>query len=777
MKHAFCFLTLLCLSTINFAQIAPPYFTTAAPSGGERGKKVTLTVEGFNLTGASEVLWSKAGISAVIVTNVETAHEKPRPSTDPTKKYQGDNVTRNRVTLDVTIAPDAETGLYRFRLKTPLGTTNLGAFYVTALRETMEAEANNTLSDAQAVMLPTTVVGEMNARGDRDHFKFSAQAGQQLIFEIVASALGAKFDGVLTLFDATGKQLATNNDYDFRRDPLLAYGFKQDGEYVLRVTDFEQQGMSRTHEFDYRLNLGALPYVSSIFPLGLQQGTRGEFAVSGFNLGATQTPFTAPALVGWNASAPLALKALNAPRLAIGTVPETLESNAAKSLAAPQIVTLPITINGKLAETAEDFYRFTARKGETLMLEIGAQRFGSPLDAVIEIYDAKGQLVPRALLRSVSETQQTLNDRDSSASGLRVLNWSELAVNDFILIGNEVLQIDVLPKGPDEDTRFKNFNGQRLGFFDTTPEAHAVYTPMYKVTVHPPDAKLPPNGLPQTMLYFRNDDGGPMYGKDSRMTFTAPADGAYTVRVRDVRGQQGERFAYRLTIRPPQPDFVLSIDPENANIPHNVGVLLTARAFRTDEWQGDIAVKLIDLPARFTATEGVIRVGEYTTQIWLKAEANATTNSFSLKLRGEATINSKQVVREANTSERISVASLVNEPEVLVWTEQESVTLSPDRTAWVNLKIKRQGEFKGRVLFEVRNLPHGVIVKDVGLSGVMIPEDETTQRFELEVAPWVKPQTLTMYVVARIDSASPQRIESPARPLSLKIEASNMTKK
>ncbi len=788
MKRTLLCFTLLCLSTVAFAQIAPPYFTTAAPSGGQRGRQVSLTIEGFNLTGASEVLWSKPGISAVIVTNAETARDKPRASTDPTKKYQGDNVTRNRLTLDLNIAPDAETGLYRFRLKTPLGMTNLGAFYVTALRETMEAEANNTLSEAQSLMLPTTVMGEMNVRGDRDHFKFKAEAGQQLVFEIIASAVGAKFDGVLTLFDANGKQLAMNNDYDFRRDPLLAYAFKESGDYVLRVTDFEQQGMSRTHEFDYRLNLGALPYVTSLFPLGLQEGTSGQFAVTGYNLNAAQTSFTAPASGSWNASAPLSLKALNTPRVAIGTVPETLESHAVKSFAAPQALTLPITINGRLhnpaAPTDEDFYRFTARKGETLMLEIGAQRYGSPLDAVIEIYDSKNQLVPRALLRSVSETQQTLNDRDSSTRGVRVMNWSEWQVNDYILIGNEVLRIDVLPSGPDEDVFFKSFGGQRLGFFDTTPEAHAVYTPMYKVTAHPPDAKLPPNGLPQTMLYYRNDDGGPLYGKDSRLTFTAPADGAYTVRVRDVRGQQGERFAYRLTIRPPQPDFVLSLEPENTNIPRGVGVLLTARAFRTDEWQGDIAVKLMDLPAGFTATESVIRAGEYTTQIWLRPNASVdanATDSFPLKLRGEALIkdgiNGKALVREANTAERIAVATLVNEPEVLVWTEQESVALSPGNNAWVNLKIKRQAEFKGRVLFDVRNLPHGVIVKDVGLSGVMIPEDETTQRFELEVAPWVKPQQLTIYVVARIDSSSPQRLESPARPLSLKIEASNVTKK
>ena len=185
---------LLCLSTTAFAQIALPYLTVTTPSGGERGKRVTLTVEGYNLTGASEVLWSKPGVSASIVTNAETARETPQPSTDPTKRYQGDRGTRNRLTLEIVIAPAAEIGLYRFRLKTPLGTTNLGMFYVGALRETIEAEANNSPSEAQALMLPTTVVGEMQTRGDRDHFKFAATGGQQLVFEVVASAFGAKFE-------------------------------------------------------------------------------------------------------------------------------------------------------------------------------------------------------------------------------------------------------------------------------------------------------------------------------------------------------------------------------------------------------------------------------------------------------------------------------------------------------------------------------------------------------------------------------------------------------
>ncbi len=776
------------LPCVALAQIAQPYLTSTAPSGAQRGKKVTLTVEGFNLTGATAVLWNKPGITANIILNAETAREMPRPSTDPTKRYQGDRGTRNRLQIEAIIAPEAAAGDYLFRLVTPLGTTNTNPFIVGTLLETMEHEANDSLSEAQSLTLPTTVIGEMQERGDNDYFQFTAKAGQQLVFEVIASASGSRLDSVLTLFDSAGNQLATNNDNGIRRDSLLAYGFPAAGEYTLRLTDYEKQGKGKRGEFVYRLNIGELPYLASYFPLGFQQGTIGSLTFSGHNLGTAKAAIQAPIKDVWNpvhefqwVADKAQEQASNSIQLALGVIPETTESAAEKTLTAPQAMTLPVTINGRLAaasnQAAEDCYRFAARKGQRLWLEVGAQRYGSPLDAVLEIYDSKGQLVPRAILRSLLETSQTLNDRDSASRGIRILSWNGINADDYLLIGNELLQVDVLPKGPDEDTFFKSFGGQRLGFLDTTPEAHAVNTPIYKVSIHPPDAKLPANGLPQTTLYYRNDDGGPMYGKDSRLLFTAPEDGDYTVRLRDVRGWQGERFAYRLSIREPQPDFVLSVDPENPNVPRGSAIPINVTAFRAEGFTGEIEIKLTDLPAGFTATSGVIRAGVNTATILLTAAADVSPQaSFPLKLTGSAIIKGQRIVRAPIRQEKLAVVSVSASPELLVWTEQPQVSLEPGGTTWVSIKVKREKEFKGRIPFDIRNLPHGVIVKDVGLSGVLITEDETTQRFELAAEPWAVPQQQPIIVVGRIETASPQRSEFPAQPFTLVIAAQQQTK-
>jgi hypothetical protein len=779
---------LLALAVTARAQVAQPYITSISPMGAKQGSTLTFTVEGFNLGGASEVIWSKPGISAKITLNSELLREPPTRSS-PTALLIIDKATRNRLTIEATISPDAEQGFYSYRIRTPLGTTNLGRIVIGVLPETKEREINDAVTEAQNISLPATVVGDLQKRGDRDYFRFSAKAGQQFVFEVIASMLNSRLDSVLTLMNDQGQTLASNNDFDGRRDSLLAHTFERDGEYILRLSDLERKGGMGL--YGYRLNAGDFPYLTSAFPLGVKENTAGEVSISGFNLGVERARVSGPASEGWQPSTWLSL---NTPRggnsnkikLALGRYPELMESAARSSLASPQPVPIPITINGRIWDgergtsgdgargerprPTEDYYRFSARKGQHLVLEVEAQRYGSPLDSVIEVLDIRGNQIPRLLARCLLETQLTLNDRDSASRGFRILSWNGLSVNDYILAGHELLQIEVLPKTPDEDIFFKSFLGQRLAFADTTPEAHAVNSTIYKVSLHPPQTKLPQNGLPVVTIYYRNDDGGPMYGKDSKLNFIAPEDGEYIVRVRDVRGIGGVQFAYRLSIHEPSPDFVLFADPENPNIPQGGRLPISITAYRNDGFDGDIKVRILDLPAGFEAGEAVIRSGQNSTVMTISA-GHPPLQSFPLRIQGVAMINGQMVTRDLKTEDRIAVISVAPPPELLVWTEPQEVTLEPGGDAWVTIKIRRERGFGGRIPFDVRNLPHGVIVKDVGLNGVMITEKETTQRFQLAAEPWVEAINQPVFVVGRIETTSPQRSDFPAEPFTLIIQA------
>src|SRR5262245_47262224 len=637
---------------------------------------------------------------------------------------------------------------------------------------------NQSFETAQQVSLPATITGNISRRGEIDYYRFKAQAGQQIVFETMTGAIGSQLNPVVTLFDADGKQLAVADDYKYQSDSLLGYTFKETGEYVVNITDAEREGGG---SFEYRLNVGEFAYVTGAFPLGMKQGATGEVKLSGFNLRSSHK-VTAPATAPWDEEWMIRGggtkgESLNRLQMDVGRYSEITESGNNNTPASAQSVQLPVTINGRIfngvAGPTEDYYRFRAMKGEKLILEVAAQRFGSPLDSVIEVLDGRGLPIPRAVLRSVLVTETTLNDRDSSSAGLRLLNWNGMSPGDDLLVGSELLQIERLPYFPDDDTIVVNFNGMRYGFEDTTPETQAMGTPVYKVTLHPPGALFSSNGLPVRTLYYRNDDAGPIYGfpgqKDSRLHFTAPADGEYLVRIRDMRGHSGERYAYRLAIHEPQPDFALTIEPENPNVPLGGSRDLRVRAFRRDGFDGEIEVKLLNLPAGFTAKAAKIPAGQNMGVIILSASPGAKGH-FSLQAEGVATINRQQVVRKAPVNQALNIVSVAPPPEVLVFTKERLVDVAPGEDTFVNLSIKRQDGFEGRVPFDVVGLPPGVTLRDLGLNGIMITEGETATRFRLDVQPWVQPHEQQIFVVGKIETSGRQAQRFPAEPITLSIK-------
>ena len=221
----------------------------------------------------------------------------------------------------------------------------------------------------------------------------------------------------------------------------------------------------------------------------------------------------------------------------VGDLPEVLEKEPNNTPAEAQPVTVPVGIDGHIwsdrkgAQADEDYFRFHARKGERLTIEVAAARLGSPLDSLIEVLDEQGRAIPRATIRCLNRTLLTLADRDSLTRGYRLLSESGFHDNDYIMVGEELDQIENIPDQPDADILLKGFGGQRVALLGTSPQAHSVNDPVYRAQILEPRAKLSPNGLPVFEITYRNDDGGPGYGADSRLEFTAPGDGEYLVRI------------------------------------------------------------------------------------------------------------------------------------------------------------------------------------------------------------------------------------------------------
>ena len=106
------------------------------------------------------------------------------------------------------------------------------------LPEQIEREDNNDLSRAERVDVPSIVNGRIQSPGDVDCFTLSATKGQSYDFDLRASRLGSPLDGVLTVFDSTGKEILRSDDMAAgNTDPQCRFTAPADGAYTLRIED------------------------------------------------------------------------------------------------------------------------------------------------------------------------------------------------------------------------------------------------------------------------------------------------------------------------------------------------------------------------------------------------------------------------------------------------------------------------------------------------------------------------------------------------------------
>jgi WD40 repeat protein len=610
---------------------------------------------------------------------------------------------------------------------------------------------NNTPAAAQPIALPVTVVGAIDRAGAVDFYRFDAGTGEQVGVQAVpADAKG--FEPVLQLTDAAGMIVAEGN-------AILGHTCKQAGSYVLSIRDRDFRGGG----LSYRLHVGEVPVVTSVFPLGLQRGTEALVAVDGVHLGNTgPVRIKAPADAAVGSRLPVPIETPHGAPLGPASV---LVGELTEVDRTSNSIPVPGTANGRIAAPGErEAWSFQAKKGQRLIVEVNAARIGAPLDPCIEILDGNNQPVPRATLRCLARTCISLRDHDSVSPAIRLEAWNELAINDYILIGGELLRIKELPKHPDADCLFFAVNGQRVGWLDTTPTFQVLGAPVYKVAVHPPGTAFPPNGFPIVTLPYRNDDGGPGYGKDSRIFFDPPADGEYRVRIGDARGLGGRAYAYRLTVRPPRPGYQVRFTPTAPAVWRGGAVPISVTADRIDGFDDAIRLRLENLPPGFSAPATTIPAGETTTAFALYAEADAPLpeKAQSLKLVASALIAGQDVVREASGGK----PQRVEPGEIMTTVDRHEITVKPGRSVKLTVTIERRNKFAGRVPLEVRGLPHGVRVLDIGLNGILITEQDRTRTMEIFCEPWVAPQEHPIVVLAKREG---KNTEHAARSVLLKI--------
>ena len=432
-----------------------PHIGYVYPAGGRQGTTLQAAMAGQYLDGANAVVVSGEGVEATVLEHVKPLNGKEinllrdrlkalQAVVNPPKAAQTKNgadsgttpaaeppleispadarkeiaeiraklanpKNRNRedrqlsedIKLEIRLAPNAAPGRRELRLKTNLGLSNPVVFHVGRMAEYVEKEPNDKAADADVpTELPLVLNGRIMA-GDVDRFELKLKKGTPLVMaasarELVpylADAVPGWFQATLGLYDSEGNQVAYADDFRFHPDPVLFCEIPQDGQYALEIKDAIYRGRE---DFVYRITVGPLPYVTSIFPMGGPANAATTVAMTGWNL-PTKTTTVKPD-AGAPGIMPLSLGekqiVCSLVPFAVDVLPECTDKEPNNQQAGSQEVTPPIIVNGRIDKSGDwDVFRFKGRAGDAVVAEVCARRLGSPLDSVLKLIDAAGKVL------------------------------------------------------------------------------------------------------------------------------------------------------------------------------------------------------------------------------------------------------------------------------------------------------------------------------------------------------------------------------------------------
>jgi hypothetical protein len=435
------------LTSAAQAQVRP-YIGFVYPAGGQQGTTFPVRLGGQNLDDVREVLVSGTGVRAKVVEysrrlnpqDMALLREQLRELRQSARVAAKDAATArlmtkienriaeyvqtpacpsiaNLVFVELSMAADAKPGQRELRLLTPRGVSNPLVFQVGQLpevcRKPMRSATIQTLGKEelalrvrpddeieQRISVPCIANGQV-ASGEVNRYRFEARKGQRLLIStdarklvpFIADAVPGWFQPVLAVFDSSGKEVAYDDDYRFKPDPVIFFQVPRDGEYVFTICDAIYRGRE---DFVYRVTIGELPFVTGIFPLGAPVGAEAKIAMQGWNLdGAELIPPDIKAGQGIRTVAARRQGFLsNSLPFARDRLPECLEKEPNNDLAHAQRVQLPIIVNGRINSPGDwDVFQFNGHAGDKIVAEVLARRYDSPLDSLLKITDAAGKLL------------------------------------------------------------------------------------------------------------------------------------------------------------------------------------------------------------------------------------------------------------------------------------------------------------------------------------------------------------------------------------------------
>lgn len=750
---------------------APPTIAATSPFGVRRGGATEVTFDGTNLKGNPELV-APPGIKI-------TSRSAP-------------NGDASRWNATVTAAPDTAVGVYPIRVMTEGGISNPLLFAVGQIEQVAEVEDNSSFEAAQPIPTPAVVEGKA-AGNDVDYFRFAGKKGQRIVVDAHCARIGSGVDPALRLLTAGQAYVASADDTPgLLTDARLIATLPEDTDYVIELSDSRYQGGGRPI---YRLLVGAVPVAEEVYPIGGRQGETIGVEVRGGTL-----PVLAVAATTLDPSSPFDSSPMRVPDpahdgmlpgldvesltpLIRGDIPEQRE---ASDPAAPAVrASVPVALNGRIDPAGdEDRFVLAVTPGQKLRIEVDASDFGSALDGILQILDAKEKVLAKAddtappspgkgkkppAIASPDPTldftvpaglnEVTLAFRDLESRGgtgfayrIRVVP----ATDSFEVVLDEA-QVSI----PHGGTAAVGVSVVRKGY--NGPITLNIPNPPPGVSVRP--GSIAEGQLVGSLTLSATADAsfgavqlrvdGQGKGPDGPLSATAKKAIAFAsqgVLVTNKRTQVG------LAAAPTLPPALTIATPDSPiEVAHGFGGTIPLKVTRSEGADAALTLSTLPLPPGLSLAEAKIAEKKDEASLVLNAAPEATLGTVTIALlaKGKFQGVEETIAAPAITLDVVRPASIeLGSPRIEV-KAGESVELKG--------KVVRKGTFKGEVTARLNGLPAGLkaepvkVAADASEFAIKVEADEKAKAAD------AKAEVALVFQVAKKD------YPIPATPLTVKV--------
>ncbi|HBE69595.1 MAG TPA: hypothetical protein DDW52_15730 [Planctomycetaceae bacterium] len=249
--------------------------------------------------------------------------------------------------------------------------------------------------------------------GDIDRYEVELKKGERLSVEVEAIRLGYELlDTVLKITDPRGSLVVrVDDDPLFQQDPVASLVAETTGQYIIEIHETNYQGGATSH---YALHVGSFPRPSVVYPAGGPFGQDLEFELIGADGVRSTHSMSLPSSMHTGSSSPAKLQSEPfdfRPTSSSGTsvptpLPFRLNDLAATRESEPNDSAeeahnssgFPAAFDGIIDFPGDvDWFRLSVPQSETgnqrLRIEVFADRVGSPIDTMVQLFDTDGQFV------------------------------------------------------------------------------------------------------------------------------------------------------------------------------------------------------------------------------------------------------------------------------------------------------------------------------------------------------------------------------------------------